>query len=70
MAETEYFETLAEVAEFLGMPLDELCRKRSVGTFPILPRAKDSTPVYFVADLDKWVKAGKPFGPGWAKGVL
>ena len=70
MAEKEYFETLEEVAAFLGMEFDELCRMRNAGTFPLAPRAKDSTPVYHRADVAKWDKAGRPYGPGWAKGVL
>jgi len=70
MAETEYFETLEEVAAFLGMPLDELLRDRNSGKFPVQARPKDPTPVFFKADLEKWNAAGRPFGSNWAKGVL
>ena len=69
MAETEYFETLEEVAAFLNLPLDVLCKMRNAGRFPVAPRAKDSTQVYHRIDLEKWVKGGKPFGANWSKGL-
>jgi len=71
MAETEmYFESLDEIAKFLNMPLDELCRMRNAGTFPVAPRAKNCALVYHRADVQKWDTAGRPYGSRWSLGVL
>jgi hypothetical protein len=60
MAETEYFETFGAIAEFLAIPLDEFLRWRNSGRFPLLPKPRDPTPVFFKADIEAWDKAGRP----------
>ena len=60
--EKPFLETHEDVARYVGMSLDEFLRARSSGRFPVLARPKDPTPVYWRADLDKWLADGKPKG--------
>jgi len=71
MANELYFglSDFAAIAEYLGMPLDEFLRWRQDGRFPVLPKPKDPTQVYYRADLEKWRAAGKPCGRNWSMGL-
>lgn len=55
-----YFESDAEVAEFLGIGVQEFLRMKSRGLFAPTPRPRDAEPVYWKCDVEKWIEAGKP----------
>jgi len=71
MANELYFELsdFAAIAEFLNLPLDEFLRMRQDGRFPLLPKPRDPTLVYYRADLEKWKSGGRPCGSRWSMGL-
>ena len=56
----EYFDNLEEVAKFLNLSFEELCRLRNNGGFPISPEPLDPTLVYHKATVEAWDRAGRP----------
>jgi len=71
MANELYFglSDFAAIAEYLGMPLEEFLRDRQSGKFPVQPKPKDPTQVYYRADLEKWKSGGRPCGSRWSMGL-
>ena len=55
-----YFESDAEVAEYLGMSIQEFLTARNTGKLGVTPRPKDPEKVYWRCDVDKWRANGKP----------
>jgi len=69
---SEFFESEAAVAEYLGMGIVQFLCLRNCGKFPVSPRPRDPALVYWQSDIDEWVTQGKPCsnqrrvgGPGW-----
>lgn len=55
-----FFESDAEVAEYLGLGVSEFLKLRAVGKFAVTPRPRDAEPVYWKEDIDKWIAGGRP----------
>jgi len=55
-----YLESLADVAQYLGMGVSEFLELYKKGKFPIQPRPRDPGNVWHASDIDVWIGKGKP----------
>jgi len=55
-----FFESQAEVAEYLGMSIVQFLTLAKAGKFGVSQRPKDATPVWWKCDIDKWLAGGRP----------
>jgi len=62
--ENQFFESDAEIAEFLGMGISEFLNLRSRGKFGVMPRPRDARRVYWRDDVVRWVNEGRPVMAG------
>ena len=52
----KYFESKEAVAAHLGIPYVEFLKMVSDGRFPVAPKPKDPTQIWYLKDIEAWQK--------------